>query len=113
MKKGNLITWVIILAIIIFGVWTLNKSEPSPEQELVKCIGENSVLYVQTGCFACKKQEDLFGENYEFIQTVNCATDIDECILKGVGSTPTWIINGEKIVGVQTIEELKTLTGCE
>ena len=110
MKKNNLITFVIIIAIIIFAFFAINKSSPETTEEIAKCIGENSILYVQLGCHFCKVQEDMFGENYQYLNTIDCFYESEKC--GEITVTPTWIIKGEKVEGVQTIEKLQELTGC-
>ena len=101
-----------IIAIIIIGTLAIKDRDSTPEIKLVKCIGENSILYAQTGCSACKTQEDLFGENYKYLNNINCKLETQKCIEVNITKTPTWIINKEKYSGVQTIERLKELTGC-
>ena len=112
MNKKSWVTVLIIVAILAFSGYIIVKKNGNTDENLVKCISSKSVLYMQTGCFACKKQEDLFGENYKYLKIVNCALDIDECLKEEITATPTWIINGEKYVGVQKIDKLKELTGC-
>ena len=111
MKKTNIITMLIILGIIILSIIILNKSpSDTPDTKIVKCIGENSELYIQLGCHACEIQEEMFGENYQYINSIDCFYEREKC--DGISATPTWIINGEKYKGVQSIEKLKELTGC-
>ena len=110
MKKSSILTIIIIIAVIIFAYFLINKPNPETPEEVAKCIGEKSILYVQLGCRACKIQEDLFGENYQYLNKIDCFYERDKC--SETEATPTWIINGEKYVGVQTIEKLKTLTEC-
>lgn len=111
MKKSNLITIVIILAVIIFSIIILNKPSPETSEEVAKCIGENSILYVQLGCHACERQKEMFGENYEFLNIIDCWFERDRC--DGITATPTWEIKGDRYEEVQNIERLKQLTGCE
>lgn len=108
------VMFVLILAgAIIYAKNTGLAVKDIPSEEVAKWIGEHSVLYVQAGCHACKVQEDLFGENYKYLNTVDCLKDIQACINLGIEATPTWIIDGEKYVGVQSIEKLKELTGYQ
>ena len=67
---------------------------------------------MQTGCFACKKQEEVFGESYKDLTIVNCAEDPSICATEGIDRTPTWVINYEKYIGYKTIDELSELTSC-
>lgn len=110
MKKGNLITILIILGVILFSFIILNKPVTETSKEIAECIGKNSVLYVQLGCSACENQKDLFGDNYQYLTVIDCWFERDKC--DGIAATPTWIIKGEKYVGVQSIEKLQELTGC-
>jgi 2-hydroxychromene-2-carboxylate isomerase len=117
MKKEKAITiGAVILIILIAGVviYMKGNSAPQTSTEIVQCIGKNSILYVQTGCSHCKDQEDLFGNNTQYLNMIDCI-QIDQrqkCIDAGIRGTPTWIIKNQSYVGVQTIEKLKQLTGC-
>lgn len=111
MKKGTWITILIILGVLILAWYFLTETD-NVDEKIVKCIASKSTLYFQTGCVACKRQESLFGENYKYLNIVDCITDGDKCLEGNITATPTWIINKEKYVGVQTVEELKLLTGC-
>lgn len=82
-------------------------------EEQAKWIGEHSVLYVQLGCSHCKEQEDLFGINVKYLNIIDGikAENRQKFIDAGITNVPTWIINGQKYVGVQPIEKLLELTG--
>jgi hypothetical protein len=112
MDKSSAITLTIILAVVIFAVYLITQDTGSTNEELIKCIGEKSTLYIQLGCHACETQENMFGDNYNLLNVVDCFYDRDECVEKGIEATPTWIINGEKFRGVQTIDTLKDRTDC-
>ena len=110
--KKNLVTIIIVLAIIVFSIWALTKDNANVDEELAKCIGQNSTLYVKTGCSACEAQKDLFGDSIKHLEIINCMTQARECANHGIISVPTWIINNNRHVNVQSIEKLKSLTGC-
>lgn len=113
MKKNTLVTWIIILLVIAFAIYVKTQPNGNAEVELAKCIGENSVLYSQTGCHACDVQEDVFGSSWKYINEFKCDSDAwQTCNQLMIQGTPTWIINGEHHRGVQSIEELKQATGC-
>ena len=112
MKKNSLITILIIIAVIVLAYFLINKPKPETPEELAKCIGERSTLYVQLGCSHCKDQEDMFGDNLKYLKEIDCFYERNKCIENEITGTPTWIIDGEKYEGVQTIEKLKELTGC-
>ena len=112
MNKSSAITLIVIIAVIIFAVYLIVQDTGSANEELVKCIGERSELYIQLGCHACETQEKMFGDSYKFLNVVDCWDERDKCIEKGIEATPTWIINGEKFRGVQSIDTLKRRTEC-
>lgn len=109
MKKEIIITITIILGIIILALILINRGN-NVSKETAECIGQNSELYTQLGCHACENQEKLFGNNYQHLNVIDCFFEMDRC--SNIERTPTWIINGEKYIGLQSIEKLKELTGC-
>jgi len=113
---NSLITTLVVLGVLVGAFFIIrgNTTGATVSEEVAKYIGEHAVLYVQTGCIHCKEQEDLFGENVKYLHIFDCAANTDNalvCNLAGITATPTWIINGERYVGVQSIEKLKELTG--
>ena len=109
MKKRTLITIAIIFGVIILSAIILSRGN-GISKETATCIGENSELYVQLGCHACATQEKLFGDNYQYLNVIDCWFEKEKC--EGIQYSPTWIINGKKYTGVKSIETLKELTGC-
>ena len=116
MKKSWVITALIIFAIIVFAIYIKSPKLIKPieiSENLTKCIAQNSIVYSQLGCRACKSQEDLFGEYKDLLNTFICNSDNwKTCSSMGITGTPTWFIKGEYYKGVQSIEKLKELTGC-
>ncbi len=109
--KKKCITLLVIVFVILFIL--IIKFWPAQHYEnggIAKCIGENSVLYTQLGCHACERQEEMFGDDAEYLNIVDCFFEQDKC--GGVTATPTWFINGEYYKGTRSIEQLKELTGC-
>jgi len=112
MKKSSWITILIIVGVIILAYFLINRKYDAVSKEDAVCIGQNSELYIQLGCHACEIQQKMFGSNYKYLNLTDCWFDKEACISKEIDRTPTWIIAGKKIVGVQSIEILKELTGC-
>jgi hypothetical protein len=117
MKKSleRFITALVIIAVLVLSmIIILNKQTGQTSTDIAKCIGQNSVVYVQTGCSHCKDQEDLFGNNTQYLTMVDClqADNMQKCVSAGIQGTPTWIIKNQSYEGVQTVEKLKQLTGC-
>ena len=117
MKKSSKITFFIIIAALVLAgviIYSNNNNDQSNivSAELAQCIGNNSIEYVQLGCPHCEDQEKLFGSNFKYIKSVDCFYNQQECINAGVEGTPTWIIDGTKYLGLQSIPKLQQLTGC-
>jgi glutaredoxin len=111
--KSNIITLVIIIAIIIFSFIILNTNNKAEiSKETAKCIGDKSTLYVQLGCPHCEDQKEMFGENLQHINVIDCYYEKEKCISQNISMIPTWDISDKYYVGVQSIDKLKTLTGC-
>lgn len=110
--KSRLVTIGIVLAIALimfFALYDFDSPNETPN-EIVECIGENSILYVQLGCHYCGVQEEIFGDNLDLINKIDCFYEKEKC--GEIQATPTWKINGELYRGVKSIEELQELTGC-
>ena len=117
MKRDKLITIGIIILILVIAAGIIYWKNNPPSQttdDLAKCIGQNSLLYVQTGCSHCADQEALFGDSVKYLNMIDCINPENQqkCIDAGIQGTPTWIINNQSYIGVQTIAKLKELTGC-
>lgn len=115
MKKSveKFITALVIIAILGFSIYIIfNKPASQTSAETVKCIGEKSAIYVQTGCPHCADQEAMFGDNFKYLNSTDCYYKSQTCADAGIEAVPTWVINGQKYVGVQSIETLQNLTGC-
>lgn len=114
-KTKNILTTILFVALAVaigVVVMSLTQKPQNTDADVAKCIGKNSVLYVQLGCHACENQKKIFGDNYQFLNIVDCFYTQDKCIEKNITATPTWVIDGEKYVGVQTSQLLMDLTGC-
>jgi hypothetical protein len=109
-KKRQLtnLIFVLIFVLILLGFFIYTNKDV--EEETAKCIGDNSLLYIQEGCSHCETQENMFGENFKYINTVDCTITPQDC--SGIIGTPSWKIDGELYSGVQSIKRLKELTGC-
>ena len=111
MRKKSWVTILMIIAVIILAIIIMTRSHPETSEEVAKCIGRNSELYIQLGCSACKIQENMFGENAQYLNIIDCWFEREKC--GGIEYVPTWIIKGEKYAEVFSIQTLQELTGCE
>ena len=110
---------------------TVNSSHLNNQKELIitsestketinfaKYLKDKGVVkYSAYWCPNCLNQSELFGKQaYKELNVVECARDgknsqTQLCIDKKIKGFPSWEINGEIIIGVQTLEELSELTG--
>lgn len=112
---------VVILVLIVAGgiIYVKNFQgsavTDTASESVAKWIGTHSVLYFQPTCIHCIDQEKLFGDNVKYLNMVDCTKpeNLQKCIDLGIDATPTWIINGQKYVGVQSIDTLKNLTSYQ
>lgn len=110
-KKNFYITLgIIVFVLILAGVILAYPKDKDSTEELAKCIGEKATLYVQYGCPHCRTQEELFGKDIKYLKVVDCYYERDKCPM--IQATPTWIINEKQYLGVQSLSNLKELTGC-
>jgi len=121
MKKS---IWVIIiiLALGIFGYYGMTSfviKGNTLSGEFGQClIDKDAVFYGAEWCNHCQSQKEMLGRNvvkvlYNNEGYVECPENQKLCESKGVTGYPTWIINGIKYEGVQSIELLSSITGCE
>lgn len=120
MNKEKIITISVVFLVLIaaggiiyFRNFQSSAIKDLPSEEVAKWIGEHSVLYVLPTCSHCKDQENLFGINVKYLNIVDCSNieNRQKCIDEGIINVPTWVINGQQYIGVQSIEKLKELTG--
>jgi len=119
-KKSSLATILVVVGVLAIAIaLIISKSMNSGtgvSPQLAKCIGAHSHVYTLTGCSHCIEQESLFGDNWKYTNSTNCNNDPQACnvIVDSTGyiHTPTWIINNQSYIGVQSIDKLKELTDC-
>ena len=113
--RKYLIIGIIILIIIFssFGVYSYMK-KPGQYDEFVKCLTDKEVIiYGNDYCSYTNQQLNFFGKSQKYLNYVKCVDNENLCDEKGVEITPTWEINGETYSGIQSLEKLSELTGCE
>ena len=88
------------------------------EYELAKCLSEkNATMYGAFWCPHCLEQKNMFGKSFEFVNYIECDArgnnaQPELCQQNGIRGYPTWIIDGEKYEGVQSLENLAQYSGC-
>ncbi|MEK6952937.1 MAG: hypothetical protein AABX29_08040 [Nanoarchaeota archaeon] len=121
MKKS---IWVIILilALGIFGYYGITAfviKGNTLSSEFGQCLIDNkAIMYGSATCIHCQSQKELLGRKatqilYDNQGYIECPENQKLCESKAITGYPTWIINGTKYEGVQSIELLSSITGCE
>jgi uncharacterized membrane protein len=94
---------------------------PQPEDPWVRGLAEHltksdAKFYGTYWCPHCQNQKELFGESAKRLPYVECspggqsAPQAAECKEKNVQSYPTWIIDGQRYSGTQSLDTLAQIT---
>ncbi len=119
---GQVIMWIVIIALIIVGATflVLSGSGPGDYDEFTQCLEEEgATFYGAFWCPNCQNQKTMFGRSSTELPYVECATpdgqgQTDECAELGIEAYPTWEFADEsRLEGVQSLETLAEKTGCE
>ena len=107
---------VVVLAIHLYyaGVWG---DAPRPEDPWIRGLAEHltntgAKFYGSYWCPHCAEQKEMFGASVKRLPYVECspagpsAPQAAECNAKNIQGYPTWIINGERLNGTQSLESL-------
>lgn len=108
----SLLIVIAIVVLVVYFSFFRDNNQPGPGKEITQCIASKSVIYISTGCHACEAQEKLFGDDFRYLDIVDCFIEGEKCGRENVTRVPIWIINGNRYSGVQPIEKLINLTGC-
>jgi len=113
-----------VVILLVHGSNIRPQDEPSgPEDPQVRALAEHLadkgvLFYGASWCPHCQEQKRLFGASAKRLPYVECnlagpnAPQASACSAAGVGTYPTWIINGRRFVGqVLTLAELADATG--
>lgn len=113
-NKSRLVTLAIFIGIAAIIFFTLS-SEPKVEltdEQVAACIGEKATLYVNLGCPHCEAQKEAFGDNVDKLEIYDCYYYGSLCQQEGIRAYPTWKIGNKEVIGKQSIEMIRSVTGC-
>jgi hypothetical protein len=92
----------------ITGATIFNK-----EKLKIKCLTKNNVeLYGTEYCSSCEIQKNMFGENFKYLNYIDCSKNLENCKEIGLTEYPTWIINNQQFNGIYSLDELIEFSGC-
>lgn len=96
-----------------------DSTETTPEyrEKLAKALTEKgAVFYGAYWCPHCKQQKEAFGDAAKYLDYVECdargeSANPDECKARGIDGYPTWIYQGQKYNGFQSLSQLAQMIG--
>ncbi len=97
----------------------LVKPEESSQLSLASCLTEKGAkLYKVYWCPHCEEQIKDFEEYASELDVIECDPEgenprVEECQAAGINALPTWIINGKKYEGKQSLQKLAEYSGCQ
>ena len=123
MQKGTKVyIGLAFIVIVILIIISLIRSNEYMSKEELLCLAERSQLFVSSTCGHCATQKqtlqnnlDEYDMNLSIFDMIVCNENnqtIKICQDNGITGVPTWIINDQTYRGVQTLKELKKLSGC-
>jgi len=97
----------------------VEKEQPTMPMSFAQCLTSKGVkLYGAYWDSSTKMQKEYFGVDAVKLTYVECGVQGDyraqdkACEEAGIMAYPTWDIDGQKQMGIQTLSQLATLTGC-
>ena len=113
MKKETIfvISIIIIIAAVIFLIYGL-KDNGNQDDKTLKCIANNSMLFVSKTCGHCATQKQMLGDSINLFQIYDIHDNPELANQYEITQIPTWIIDDKKYVGVKSVSQLTELTGC-
>ena len=119
MKNRNLKIWLgIIIVVIIIAIFSLTGSKNY--DEFAQCLTDSGVkFYGAFWCSHCANQKSLIGDSMSKINYIECSLpdksgQTEICIQEDIKTYPTWeFAGGSRVEGVQDLNKLSELSGCE
>ncbi|MDO8575694.1 MAG: protein disulfide isomerase family protein [bacterium] len=122
MKRGVLIFWLIIVALIVAGIGMslVVRSSPSKLDPFAQCLKDKGVVfYGAFWCPHCQATKKMFGTAARLLPYVECSTpdgkeQLQICKDKDIKSYPTWTFPNSTttLTGERTLQELSDASGC-
>jgi uncharacterized membrane protein/glutaredoxin len=111
---GAALVLVVALHLHYAGYWG---KAPRPEDPWIRGLAEHlastdAKFYGASWCPHCQEQKESFGASSHRVPYIECspggprAASARVCVDAGIKTFPTWIINGKRYEGTQTLENL-------
>lgn len=124
---GRTIAPILIAGLVVAGItfFVQNGTTVSADYSgLAQYMNDEGWVYYKSyTCSNCRRQEKLFGDAYKLLNSVEChpdgpGGDPQLCLDKEIDKTPTFILEKDgqevmRLVGVQKIDELKSITNYQ
>lgn len=107
---------LVILAIILSIFYFVSNGYygPTATKNFAKCLTDKGIImYGVDSCHFCTQQKQMFGNNFIYINYVNCDSHKEECIEAGIRGYPTWLINTTLYPGKKSLDWLANASGCK
>ena len=106
---------ILIIILLTLAAQSRNTSPTNTQlDDFAACTKtQGLVMFGTDWCPYCNQQRDLLGNSFEYINYVNCDNEAQRCYSEGITGYPTWDYRGQKYVGVQSLDTLQKITGCE
>ena len=87
----------------------------SATESLAKCLTAKwAKMYGTETCPYCMKQKDLFGEDFKYVNYINCMEQPAVCGEANIQWVPAWgFKDGSQKAGLQSLKDLAAFAGCE
>lgn len=121
MKKGVLIFWLILLAIIVAGVGMsiYSTNAPGKLDSFTECLKDKGVkMYGAFWCPHCQRTKAEFGNSEKLLPYIECSTSdgqgqLQVCKDAGITSYPTWKFpDGTSFSGEHSLQDIASSSGC-
>lgn len=121
MKRGVVIFWLVLAALIVAGIGLsfFSSSRPSQLDGFAQCLKEKGVVfYGAFWCPHCANTKAMFGSSAKLLPYVECSTpngqdQLEICKERKITNYPTWIFSdGTILTGERTLSELSQASGC-
>ena len=104
----------IFAAALVVALGFASADFQAPEQSFGQCLSDVGVtMYGSDQCQHCRDQKMLFEDDFEHVDYVNCDFQEALCREKGITFYPVWTKGNDILVGVQSLNQLSTFSGCE